>query len=85
MTIKRGFGRRWVGRAGRLCGGGLSGHPWVFEIRNEKNWHDVLVMSAASYGMEISIANFYPSDDEHRMLEEHSVLSTHPHHTSLEC
>ena len=34
-----------------------------FEIRNEKNWRDVLVMSAASYGMEISISGFYPSDD----------------------
>ena len=64
ITIKRGFGRRWVGRAGRPCGGGLGGHPWVFEIRNDKNWHDVLVVSAASYDMEISIANFYPSDDE---------------------
>jgi hypothetical protein len=47
-----------------------------FEIRNEKNWHDVLVVSPALYGMEISIADFYPSDDKYPMLrskEAHQV------------
>ena len=43
-----------------------------FEIRNEMNWRDVLVVSAASYGMEISIGGFYPSDDKYGMLGEHS-------------
>jgi len=49
-----------------------------FEIRNEKNWRDVLVVSlAASYSTEISIGGFYPSDDdesvEYGMLEDRSA------------
>ena len=44
-----------------------------FEIRNETNWRDVLVVSAALYGMEISIVGFYPSDGKYRMLEERSA------------
>jgi len=56
-----------------------------FEMRNEKNWHEFLVVLATSYGMEISIAGFYPSDDKYGLLEEqeHSALGTHPHHTPV--
>jgi len=43
-----------------------------FEIRNEKTWRDFSVVSAASYGMEISIVGFYPSDDKYGLLEERS-------------
>ena len=45
-----------------------------FKIRNKKNWHGVWVESAASYGMEISVAGFYPSDGKYRMLEEKHAL-----------
>jgi hypothetical protein len=41
-----------------------------FEIRNVRNWPDVLVESAAEYGMELSIADFYPPDDTYGMLKE---------------
>ena len=44
------------------------------EIRNEKHWRDVLVVSSAWYGMKISIAGFYPSDDKYGMLEERLAL-----------
>jgi len=43
-----------------------------FEIRSEKNWHDVLVVSAASYSMKISIAGFYPFGDKYGLLQERS-------------
>lgn len=56
-----------------------------FGIRDEKNWHDLLVVPAALYGMEMSIASFHPSDmypmlrsnDAYRVGPMVSFLNTH--------
>jgi len=45
-----------------------------FEIGNEKSWRDFSVESAASYGMEISIVGFYPSDDGMGCLRSAQVV-----------
>jgi len=82
--IKREFGRGWVGRAGRRCGGGLGGQSMGFEIRN-KNWHDILVVSAASYGMEISIAGFHPSNDDHGGVPSTQVVGAPSGPTFITC
>jgi len=54
-----------------------------FGIRNEKNWHDVLVVSAASYSIEISIVGFYPSDHKYEILEERSAVTLITHQSSM--
>lgn len=40
-----------------------------FEIRDEKDWHDVLIESAAPQGVEVSVAYFYPSNDKYSYMQ----------------